>query len=405
MPDKLTVPPSENTVRVRMIDSTARFTLQAESFFEPSQRGLQCYEVPDVAFLIDHEPSGRAVMFDLGVRKDYWNLPKVMLHRLSTDIISNVKIDSDVPDILLENGIMLEKISAVIWSHYHWDHIGDMSLFPFSTSLVVGPGFKAAPNLLPGYPLKEDSPVSANAFTGRDLEEIDFSQSELTIGGFRAFDFFSDGSFYLLDTPGHCIGHICGFARTSVGPESSFVFLGGDICHFAGCFRPSPDSPLPPIIPAGILDANDDHSDPFPATTFTNSYSAARPDEDPLSTPFSKISTIPTSAFAFPDVSQQTVEKLIAFDTSPQVLICFAHDQSLPLFLPTMNTSPKECLNDWRSKGLKEQCHWDWLNILPTGKSSGRTPVVQEMWKDGKPWPGGKDKLRAKSRGEDVTEL
>lgn len=110
MPDKLIVPPSENTVRVRMIDSTARFTLRAESFFQPSQPGLQYYEVPDVAFMIEHEPSGRAVMFDLGVRKDYWNLPKVMLHRLSTEVISNVKVDRDVPDILRDNGIALEKI-------------------------------------------------------------------------------------------------------------------------------------------------------------------------------------------------------------------------------------------------------------------------------------------------------
>lgn len=198
---------------------------------------------------------------------------------------------------------------------------------------------------------------------------------------------------------------MCGFARTSIGPEHSFVLLGGDICHFAGCFRPSAGSRLPQTIPAGILDANDGSSDPFPATIFTNHYSAAGPGEDPLSTPFSKISTLQTSAFAFPDVSQQTVEKLIAFDTSPSVLVCFAHDQSLPLFLPTMNMSPEECLNDWRLKGLKERCHWDWLNILPRGESSGRTPVVQGMWKDGKPWPGGKDHLRAKSRGEHVTGL
>jgi hypothetical protein len=35
-------------------------------------------------------------------------------------------------------------------SHYHFDHIGNMSTFPASTKIVVGPGFKD--NLLPGYP-------------------------------------------------------------------------------------------------------------------------------------------------------------------------------------------------------------------------------------------------------------
>lgn len=30
------------------------------------------------------------------------------------------------------------------WSHWHWDHTGDMTQFPSSTELVVGPGFTEA---------------------------------------------------------------------------------------------------------------------------------------------------------------------------------------------------------------------------------------------------------------------
>lgn len=73
-----------------------------------------------------------------------------------------------------------------------------MALFPESTRLLVGPGFKTSPGLLPGYPQIPTSPISADAFANREVQEIDFSSSELTIGGFRAVDFFSDGSFYLL---------------------------------------------------------------------------------------------------------------------------------------------------------------------------------------------------------------
>jgi hypothetical protein len=40
-------------------------------------------------------------------------------------------------------------------SHWHFDHIGDMSKFPNSVNNVVGPGFKE--NLLPGYPSNPDS--------------------------------------------------------------------------------------------------------------------------------------------------------------------------------------------------------------------------------------------------------
>ena len=32
----------------------------------------------------------------------------------------------------------------VVGSHHHFDHIGDMTTFPRSTEIVVGPGFKDA---------------------------------------------------------------------------------------------------------------------------------------------------------------------------------------------------------------------------------------------------------------------
>jgi hypothetical protein len=91
-------------------------------------------------------------------------------------------------------------LATVIWSHFHWDHIGNMALFPASTEIVVGPGFKSAPQLLPGFPEKLDSPVLVSDFKGRELREIDFTGSNLRIGGYRAYDFFGDGSFYLLGT-------------------------------------------------------------------------------------------------------------------------------------------------------------------------------------------------------------
>ena len=48
-------------------------------------------------------------------------------------------------------------MDAIIWSHWHWDHIGDASKFPPSVNLVVGPGFKKS--FLPGYPENPDGVV------------------------------------------------------------------------------------------------------------------------------------------------------------------------------------------------------------------------------------------------------
>ena len=55
---------------------------------------------------------------------------------------------------------------------------------------------------MPGYPAKGDSPILESDYEGRALNEIDFRDTGLRLGQFRAMDFFGDGSFYLLDSPG-----------------------------------------------------------------------------------------------------------------------------------------------------------------------------------------------------------
>lgn len=66
----------------------------------------------------------------------------------------------------------------------------------------MGPGFKET--ILPGYPRNPKALVRESDYAGRNLRELDFDQESggLTIGGFKAIDYFGDGSFYLLATPG-----------------------------------------------------------------------------------------------------------------------------------------------------------------------------------------------------------
>jgi hypothetical protein len=68
--------------------------------------------------------------------------------------------------------------------------------------------------------------VKSADLKGRRVNELDFDNSKesISIGRFKAFDWFEDGSFYLLDVPGHSAGLICGFAR--VKPDS-FILMGG----------------------------------------------------------------------------------------------------------------------------------------------------------------------------------
>lgn len=144
-------------------------------------------------------------------------------------IEGDVKVDKDIPEQLTEQGLPLSSVNAIIWSHSHIDHVGDPSLFPPSVDLIVGPGFRSG--FIPGYPANPQALLLDSAFTGRSVRELDFSISNLTIGGFHAINYFQDGSLYLLDAPGHTMHHLCALARTT---EESFVLLAADACHHMG---------------------------------------------------------------------------------------------------------------------------------------------------------------------------
>ena len=55
---------------------------------------------------------------------------------------------------------------------------------------------------MPGYPAKEDARIRESDYEGRQIREIEFDEAGLHLGRFKALDFFEDGSFYLLDSPG-----------------------------------------------------------------------------------------------------------------------------------------------------------------------------------------------------------
>lgn len=113
--------------------------------------------------------------------------------------------------------------NSLISRYHHLDHSGDTSTFPKHTKILVGPGFRDA--FLPGFPAKEGSPFPESAFEGRDVVEVPFSQDVL-VGKYQAHDYFGDGSLYVLNVPGHAVGHIAALVRTT---KDSFVFMGGKI--------------------------------------------------------------------------------------------------------------------------------------------------------------------------------
>jgi hypothetical protein len=113
---ELNIPASSSCVSVHAIDTTALLSLNASKFVEPPLPGYEIYDVKAMAFLITNQKTGRKVIFDFGVRKDYWNGPPMILDGLKdSKNVKGIKIDQGVQDVLVSTGEKLGDIEALIW--------------------------------------------------------------------------------------------------------------------------------------------------------------------------------------------------------------------------------------------------------------------------------------------------
>lgn len=184
---------------------------------------------------------------------------------------------------------------------------------------------------------------------GRNLREISFEgPNTLKIGQFPAFDYFGDGSFYLLNTPGHAIGHLCGLARTTL---DTFVLMGGDVCHYSGIMRPSKYLPLPETISPHPCYPNSERS-LCPGHVWVDlQRSRGRSTTDTLfDMTFGADITLAT----------KTVSKLQELDCNENVFVIIAHDQVVRDEVPHFPQS----LNHWKEKGWGQKLKWMFMRDL-----------------------------------------
>lgn len=382
-PPDLNFPKSRSTVTVQALDTTLCLYVNSTNFLHPVIPGHEAYNCPVLAFLVTHTSSSgktRRVLFDAGGRKDYWNYSPLITGRFKKGVNAwGFRCPKGTDEVLADAGVKTGDVEAVVWSHWHFDHVGDMSRFPSSVKLVVGPGFKR--NLLPGYPSNPDSPLLETDYEGREMMEVTFDQN-LKIGQFNAHDYFGDGSFYLLDVPGHAIGHMCGLARTTSSLDS-FVLMGADTCHFAGALRPSSYVPLPEEIDTATAGLDSCFPSLCPCSMFHDCHPASSIDEK-RTTPWYSASKAPLSAYVDPATADQSIAALREFDACEDVFVCLAHDPGLFEVLPLLNTDKEANVNDWKEKLYKERTKWRFLNELPRHGKRGREPMVLGWWRDGK---------------------
>lgn len=210
---------------------------------------------------------------------------------------------------------------------------------------------------LPAYPINEKSAFFETDYKGRELVEIVQSKFNIQIGEFGAHDFFGDGSFYLLDVPGHEIGHMCGLARVTIGneqEEDSFILMGADTCHHAGQIRPTSYLQLPDEIRPHPKDTN------CMSLIKGEMLREIHPKETAYKTcPFYEVGVL-ENGFCIsedPEVFMQSIEKMAPFDAAVNILLVFAHDSTLQ---DVIELFPAKA-NNWRKTDIKEETRWRFM--------------------------------------------
>lgn len=193
---------------------------------------------------------------------------------------------------------------------------------------------------------------------GRAVREMGFARDPVRIGRFDAFDYFGDGAFYLLDAPGHAVGHLAALARVTAagggGGEDSFVFLGADACHHPGVLRPTEFLPLPPRDPA--MPTGPCAGRGCPGEVLHPLLPGRSPTE-----PF-----LTVSPSLFPDhaAARGTVRQIAELDAAENVLVILAHDESIKGHIGLF---PGSIIN-WKALDLCSRTRWlfckDFVNAL-----------------------------------------
>lgn len=172
--------------------------------FHGAPPGIRTF--PSGAFLYDGD-HGRRVLFDTGYATGRWDTGwrGAAYRRLLPPRVTD---DDDIAERLRADDVDPASVTHVVLSHLHPDHVGGVHRFP-QANLVLAAGHLrtlASPRLragvLPGL-LPEWFPGDA-----RILGDDEFVPRTTAGVDLRAVDLFGDGSYLVVDLPGHADGHV-----------------------------------------------------------------------------------------------------------------------------------------------------------------------------------------------------
>ncbi|OAA74893.1 Beta-lactamase-like protein [Akanthomyces lecanii RCEF 1005] len=205
--------------------------------------------VPSWRFLVSHKTSNTKLWFDLGMSTDLADYPPA-IQAIHQKMFNATPAVNTLADDLKSLNLSGNDIKFVIASHAHWDHI-----FPAKQFL---------PNAKPAtedshYDERIWNPQAAELPISELPSPVDEPEKWTSLGTFdRAYDFFGDGSFYVIDSPGHMTGNLSALCRTKTRDgQLRWILLGGDCLHSTQ-FLQNPEAPFGhiPQSPSGCIEEN-----------------------------------------------------------------------------------------------------------------------------------------------------
>lgn len=189
----------------------------------------ETHQFPSTAFLLRHSKSKEFFLLDLGIPTNWKSKFTPRVHHIMDISPFRVFIPEDVPAALARGSLSPKDIKHVCITHIHFDHTGDPSDFPNAT-FYVGEDAKAL--LEDGYPSNPQSAFESALFPTDRTRFLSphTSGTWQPLGPFQhALDFYGDGSLYIVDSPGHMLGHLFVVARSS--PDGGWIIIAGDVAH------------------------------------------------------------------------------------------------------------------------------------------------------------------------------
>ncbi len=180
---------------------------------------------PVPAFVIEHPKYG-LIVFDTGLSANIALIGNKALHPITRMLFdTRTTKDKDLPHQMAQDSLLPSNVTKVIFSHLHFDHIGNADAFTHATFYIGQNTDLEDMTRMEGF----EPDFISRLQKEHPFKKIDFSQGKPFAVFKKAVDLLGDGSLIAVQGNGHLNGSIGVFVRLPKG----MVFLTGDeAVHF-----------------------------------------------------------------------------------------------------------------------------------------------------------------------------